>query len=188
MNLQYRYTLPDYRALTHMMIDQRWVGRWWRRWAIYLGIVLMIAGTVLVAFSSVREWRIEFFATVLGGLGGAIIALQCVVVPWQIRRYYRKQALDGALIGIDANETEVRTNDRGIESRIEWSAFVRASDSPGYHFLWLNQIQGIIVPDRVFASEAQRQEFRKLVERRMPDRVKWPRQPASPDVAASTPE
>ena len=188
MELRYQYSLPDYRALTHAMMDQGRFSRWWRRWALYLAIVLMVAGVPLVAVSNIRGWHIQFIAIVLAGVGFAIIAIQYVVVLLQIRHYYRKQSLAGALVEIDATEADVRTNDRGVESRIDWSAFVRADDAPGYHFLWLNRMQGIVVPDRVFASQAQRQEFRELVERQMPDRVKWQRRSTSRSIADRVPE
>lgn len=173
MQLQFLYGFTDYMALTNKMFDSGMLGRHWRSLSWTAGIGLLLAGALLAGLSGMWGWNARIAGVILSAVGGALIAIQWVIVPWQIRYYYRKQGLDDVLVEINATEEGVHTFDRGIESRMQRSTFIRADDAPGYHFLWLNKLQGIAVPDRVFEDGAARQSFRELVERQMPDRVQW---------------
>ena len=61
------------------------------------------------------------------------------------------------------SETGISTKDALAETKFQWNAFIKKQESREYYFLFVNSMQALIIPKRVFANADERIQFEKLL-------------------------
>lgn len=61
------------------------------------------------------------------------------------------------------SEAGIVTKDELTEIKYQWKAFIKKQESNEYYFLFLNSIQALIVPKRVFINAEQQSQFERLL-------------------------
>lgn len=64
---------------------------------------------------------------------------------------------------LQASDNGLVLQDPTIETRYQWKAFTKKLESQEYYFLFLNNIQALIIPKRVFTDAGQQARFDKLL-------------------------
>lgn len=64
---------------------------------------------------------------------------------------------------LQASDNGLVLQDPTIETRYQWKAFTKKLESQEYYFLFLNNIQALIIPKRVFTDPGQQARFDKLL-------------------------
>lgn len=54
-----------------------------------------------------------------------------------------------------------------LETKFQWTAFLKKLESKNYYFLFHNSIQAVIIPKRVFDSEEVKARFEKILTRHL---------------------
>ena len=62
-----------------------------------------------------------------------------------------------------ASETGITLKGEQIETRYQWSCVIKKLESQNYYFLFINAMQAIIIPKRVFNSPGEKLHFEKLL-------------------------
>ena len=74
------------------------------------------------------------------------------------------QIVDTKLLSGD-DGVHVKTSD--AETKYTWKAIIKKTETDAYYFLFINTIQAIIIPKRVFANNDEKAEFQKLLLRNL---------------------
>ena len=61
------------------------------------------------------------------------------------------------------SDTGIALKNEQAESRWQWKAIIRKLESKNYYFLFINGIQAIIIPKRVFTSTEEKTEFERML-------------------------
>lgn len=64
---------------------------------------------------------------------------------------------------LTASESGLSLADSVSQTQYQWKAVIRKLESQNYYFLFVNALQAIIIPKRVFGSPDQRQQFDRLL-------------------------
>ena len=64
---------------------------------------------------------------------------------------------------LTASESGFSLKDEMTETKYQWKAFTKKLESKNYYFLFLNSIQALIVPKRIFTNNEQQSQFEKLL-------------------------
>lgn len=69
-------------------------------------------------------------------------------------------------------DTQLNVTDGGLQVKTEfadtkytWKAIIRKTETPAYYFLFVNAIQAIIIPKRIFDNKEEQAEFDKMLSR-----------------------
>jgi hypothetical protein len=108
---------------------------------------------------------------------------------YQIRSFYRKQKLEGLEVTYDIGPDGIRGQSSQYDSMIRWDGIEAVSAAPGYRFVWLNKLQGLVFPDRCFEGKQQMDEFDRLVRERLGSkgRTVMSKKPAKPQRPVPAP-
>ncbi len=66
------------------------------------------------------------------------------------------------------DETGITAKNEFAETRYTWPAIVRKSSTSGHYFLYLSQMSALIIPKRIFKSEADKEAFEKMLSQHLP--------------------
>ncbi|MGB8817149.1 MAG: YcxB family protein [Rhizobiaceae bacterium] len=166
MEISYTFRLSDYSALAKAMRSQK------RRriekisvWAIaFFNIVfgfISLAGGV----DGALNWT---GASINIGIGLAVLAVFYLLVPWAVRYNFKRTSLGGQTIRVKLEDDAVVASQRGAQSRIEWSAIMRHSQIPTHAILWINKMQGVIIPFDAFPDAEGRDAFLGFIQSKVP--------------------
>lgn len=66
-------------------------------------------------------------------------------------------------IFMTVSEAGIHTKSSSTETKYEWNAFIKKQESKEYYFLFINSIQALIIPKRIFKNADERTQFEKLL-------------------------
>jgi hypothetical protein len=166
MDISYTFRFSDYAALATAMRSHR--RRRIQQFAVWF-LVLVNFGLGLHLLQPGGEgplqWRSASFNF---GIGLAVLLFFAAAIPWLLRYNYKRTGLDGQTIRVRLEDDAFTASQRGAQSRIEWSAIVRHSQLPTHAFLWLNKMQGAIIPFDAFADTKSRDAFLAFINSKVP--------------------
>lgn len=166
MEISYTFRLSDYSALATAMRSQK--RRGFEKLFVWL-IVLLNVGLGISSMARGVDGAPNWAgASINIGIGLAVLAVFYLLVPWAVRYNFKRTGLDGQTIRVRLDEEAVTASQRGAESRIEWSAFIRHSRIPTHAFLWLNKMQGVIIPFDAFPDVKVRDAFLAYIHSKVP--------------------
>ena len=166
MEISYTFRLSDYAALATAMRSRR--RRRIELFAVWF-LVLVNVGLGLHRLQPGGEGSFQWkSASLYFGIGLAILLIYKTVIPWVLRYNYKRTGLDGQTIRVGLDDDAVTASQRGAESRIEWLAVVRHSQLPTHAFLWLNKMQGVIIPFDAFPDTQSRDAFLAYINSKVP--------------------
>ncbi|MEP7163723.1 MAG: YcxB family protein [Ferruginibacter sp.] len=61
------------------------------------------------------------------------------------------------------SESGISVKDPLIDVKFQWNAFTKKQENAGYYFLFINTLQALIIPKRIFKNEDERLQFEKLL-------------------------
>lgn len=64
---------------------------------------------------------------------------------------------------LEIDDSGIGQKDEFIESKFQWTAFTRKEENDLYYFLFVNTLQAIIIPKRVFKQPEEKARFEKLL-------------------------
>ena len=166
MEISYIFRLSDYAALATALRSQR--RRRIEQFAVWFLVLVNIGlGLHLLQPGGVGplQWKSASFNF---GIGLVILLFITAVIPWVLRYNYKRTGLDGQTIRVRLDDDAVTASQRGAETRIEWPAVVRHSQLPNHAFLWLNKMQGVIIPFDAFADTKSRDAFLAFINSKVP--------------------
>jgi hypothetical protein len=80
-------------------------------------------------------------------------------VPWSRKIQFRCINLDGKAIKVVASDLHIIASWEDTDSRIKWSKIVRFAKSADHAFLWINEVQAIVLPYDAFENSAKKNSF-----------------------------
>lgn len=66
-------------------------------------------------------------------------------------------------VTLTVNESGIVVKDELKEAKYQWGSIIKKLESQNYYFLFINAIQAIIIPKRVFNSAEEKSEFEKIL-------------------------
>jgi hypothetical protein len=166
MQLRFTYTFEDFKQLSLGLARRYWYGKLPVRAWLAIGILAAIAAAAVTLWAprgtTLHTWGALPLFVVTGAVIGGLAGLR-----FQIRSYFRKQKLDGVEITYDVSDSGIRARSSQYDTLMQWDGCEAATSAPGYRFVWLNKLQGMVFPDRCFESEAQKIEFERLVQSKL---------------------
>lgn len=63
----------------------------------------------------------------------------------------------------EINETGILQKDEVSEIKYQWGAFIKKQENDDYYFLFINSIQAIIFPKRIFKTAEEKMKFEKFL-------------------------
>jgi len=66
------------------------------------------------------------------------------------------------------DETGITMKNEFSETRYTWHAIVKKSSTHKHYFLYLSQMTALIIPKRIFKSEAEKESFEKILAQYLP--------------------
>ena len=64
---------------------------------------------------------------------------------------------------ITVSEAGITTKNELMETKYQWKAILKKLESKNYYFLFINSLQAIVIPKRVFNSQEEKLQFEKLL-------------------------
>lgn len=64
---------------------------------------------------------------------------------------------------LQATENGLLIRDELVETKYAWKAFTKKMENPQYYFLFINNIQAIIIPKKIFTDPAVQSRFDKML-------------------------
>jgi hypothetical protein len=61
------------------------------------------------------------------------------------------------------SESGITTKNEMLETRIQWKGIQKKLENKSYYYLFINAMQAIIIPKRVFASAEEKLQFEKIL-------------------------
>ncbi len=172
-SITFAYSYPDYLALNRLMRrDNLWKRTQFIR--VPLAAFLAVAGFV-VAQSAYRGQSIAgaFNQVLVSWEFWAIIAASPVLV-WiinriELRLYYRRQRIDGAMISISFDDKKSITSEGPTGTGIvPWSAVRKiVSDANAHVVLYENRAIGLCLPRRAFETQQAFDEAAEFIAARI---------------------
>ncbi len=113
--------------------------------------------------------RSENFILITGAVLLAIMFLSFINVRSNTKRAAERVAdlPDNSSIfnesTVTFSETGIIVKDELKEIKYQWKAILKKSESQNYYLLFLNAVQAIIIPKRVFKSADEKKEFEKIL-------------------------
>jgi hypothetical protein len=149
------------RDLTRCLLWNFWRHPTCRYFVIISAIMLLL---LIANSASTGHWRHNAF-------GMAFMALVLVLLPGSIlfssaRQFSRMNPEKFRTQYGFSNESVSLKGTLG-ESRLQWRAFERVCESPGYFYLYIGRNLFYIVPKRCFSSEADLQTLRQMVRQKL---------------------
>jgi len=96
-----------------------------------------------------------------------------IIVPFYIKyryqktvkKFYKDPKNENIVLPnqIIINENGIFTRDSASETTYKWNAIVRKSVYNGCTYLYLSNVQALIIPDRVFTGKDEKEEFEKMI-------------------------
>jgi YcxB-like protein len=68
---------------------------------------------------------------------------------------------------LTATEGDINLKNSTVDSKINWAAVIKKTETPKYYFLFLNAMQAIIIPKRAFKNIDEQQAFDKILSRNL---------------------
>lgn len=166
MEISYTFRLSDYAALARAMRSQK-RRRIEKRFVWFIALLNIGLGFFVspLGASGASDWT---SAGINIGIGLAVLAVFYSIAPWAVRYNFKRTGLDGQTIRVKLGDDAVTASQRGAESRIEWSAIVRHSKLPAHAFLWINKMQGVIIPFDAFPDRAAKDAFLAFIQSKVP--------------------
>jgi hypothetical protein len=166
MQLRFTYTFEDFKQLSLALTRRYWYGKVPLRAWVTIAILCVVGAGLAFAYaprgSFMHTWGGLMLIIPVGAILGGIFGLW-----YQIRSFYRKQKLDGLEVTYDIGPDGIRGQSSQYDSMIRWDGIEAVSAAPGYRFVWLNKLQGLVFPDRCFEGKQQMDEFDRLVRERL---------------------
>ncbi len=163
MNVSFSYKYSDYAALTKAMEKHEKFAKY--SWiALYLVIFANFAASAVFIYITLSNYRmLELIHFANAALGVFLILVFYVLKPLYLRRYYKKQMIDGKEIRLNFSEKDMKVDMPAFTGIHNWEAIIRADEEPEHFLLWINKVQAYCVPKRGFASALDIEEFKTLV-------------------------
>ena len=163
MEVNFTYTYADYAALIKAM-DSR--GRFARLSWMFLLFIIAVNIAITLFFviwttSNGLDLKLIHFAN--AGIGLLLALVFYVLKPLYLRHYYKKQMLDGKVVGMKFEDFGLKIHMPSFEGTHEWEAIILADEQPEHFQLWINKIQAYVVPKRGFANAQEIETFKQLV-------------------------
>ena len=169
MNVTFTYTYSDYLALIKAMEKHGRFSRY--SWiALYLVIFVNFAASAVFIYLALTNNRVlELAHFVNAGLAILLILIFYVFKPLYLRRYYKKQMIDGKQISLDFSDRGLEVAMPSFNGTHEWPAIIRADEGPEHFLLWINKVQAYCIPKRGFAKTQDIEDFKSLVAEKVPN-------------------
>lgn len=127
----------------------------------------------LYIFTS-RTHRIEIDLVIFGVIGIIYFLLVPVLIKTSIRRRTKQiiaepenqHVLDESEIIL--TETGILDQDKVSQSRYDWDAIVKKSETTSSYYLYTNSYHAIVIPKRVIRTQHERDELQSLFNRFLP--------------------
>ena len=127
----------------------------------------------LYIFTS-RTHRIEIDLVIFGVIGIIYFLLVPVLIKTSIRRRTKQiiaepenqHVLDESEIIL--TETGILDQDKVSQSRYDWDAIVKKSETTNSYYLYTNSYHAIVIPKRVIRTQHERDELQSLFNRFLP--------------------
>ena len=127
----------------------------------------------LYIFTS-RTHRIEIDLVIFGVIGIIYFLLVPVLIKTSIRRRTKQiiaepenqHVLDESEIIL--TETGILDQDKVSQSRYDWDAIVKKSETTSSYYLYTNSYHAIVIPKRVIRTQHERDELQSLFNRLLP--------------------
>lgn len=168
VSLKYSLTKEDYiNYYTYMWWDAP--GRQKKRWLYYARQLFPLLLFFIAFYYTGLFDRSGNFILLIFGLLFATSMLSFIGVRSNTMRQAEKITDDpenaSMFLEITAtiSETGFTMKDELQETKIQWKAFTKKLESKNYYFLFLNSIQAIIIPKRIFISPEQKAQFERLL-------------------------
>ncbi len=169
--LRYRLTPEHYVLFSRMAVKRLRKKRSWKSFLLPLPFAIVIGLLVVVAKRSsyLTPHETDFL------LSGVIIGIFLVYLFYLVLlKAMKARTMVGghtAMVG----EFKLAAYDGGglqisgqhIQSSYDWSAIIDISQGPELLVLWLDRAAGIIVPDRAFANDEEKQQFIDYINERI---------------------
>ena len=161
IQLKFTYTEAEYVAAVYAYYARTFHMKTY----IVLGGLLILAGLAL--------WLYTGAAVVFFGLSVFMLIIGVPAIFYYItpRRHFRETAELHYPYEISLNEEKLIFKTRGVESRLEWQSYHKAGETDQFYFLFYGKQLFTVIPKRVFTNQAQEQQFRDLLQRKVA--VSW---------------
>lgn len=163
MNVSFTYTYSDYAALTKAMEKHGRFAKY--SWiALYVIIFANLAASAFFIYATLSDNRtLELIHFANAALAVLLILVFYVFKPLYLKRYYKKQMIDGKEIQLGFSEAGMSVDMPAFTGNHQWEAIIRADEEPEHFLLWINKVQAYCVPKRGFSSSAEIDDFKTLV-------------------------
>jgi hypothetical protein len=161
IQLNFTYTEAEYVAAVYAYYARTFH---MKTYVVFAGL-LILAGLAL--------WLYTSEATALFGLAVFMLIAGVPAIFYYItpRRHFRETAQLHYPYEISLTEENLIFKTRGVESRLEWQTYHKAEETEQFYFLFYGKQLFTVIPKRVFTSQAQEQQFRELLKRKVA--VSW---------------
>ena len=168
ISIQYAITKEDYiNYYTYVMWDAPENRR--KRNYYYIRQLIPIALFVIAFYyTGIFDRSSKFILLILG-----FLVITSLLSLFGVRSNMAKQAekvtdnpANSAIfleVSMIVSETGISTKDTLTETKFQWKAFIKKQESDEYYFLFINAIQALIIPKRIFNNPAEKMEFEKLL-------------------------
>jgi hypothetical protein len=163
IQLKFSYTEAEYVAAVYAYYARTFH---MKTYTLFAGL-LILAGLAL--------WLYTGAATVFFGLAVFMLIVGVPAIFYYItitpRRRFREMAQLHYPYEISLSEESLTFKTRGVESRLEWQIYHKAGETEQFYFLFYGKQLFTVIPKRVFTSQAQEEQFRVLLQRKVA--VSW---------------
>ena len=143
------------------------------RTGYYLKVFLLYAGVAALYIFTNHTSQLYIDFIIFGVIG----LVYFLLVPYFIRKSVRRRVRD--ILSSEENahvleESEIIFSEAGIidkdkvsESRYEWEAIVRKSETAHCYYLYTNSYHALVIPKRALSRELDRQKLKELFDRHL---------------------
>ena len=125
-------------------------------------------------WDSALQFHIEIDLVIFGVIGIIYFLLVPVLIKTSIRRRTKQiiaepenqHVLDESEIIL--TETGILDQDKVSQSRYDWDAIVKKSETTSSYYLYTNSYHAIVIPKRVIRTQHERDELQSLFNRFLP--------------------
>ena len=172
VSLHYKLTKEDYTNFyTYVMWDAGYL-RKKRAKNILKQLVIVSVFIGILYFSGVFKYLSSITLTII------LLMFATSVIPLFTGRSSANKEAEQIIDDPDNHaifaETLLQTGDDGVhiktdnaENKYSWKAIIKKTETDSYYFLFINAIQAIIIPKRVFGNNNEKAEFQKLLLRNL---------------------
>jgi hypothetical protein len=171
MDIQYQPTLADLLAFNRYHMNHSPSLRRYH-WYVRIGTSILCVVVCLITFYALtRSFQIPVvFYAIAFGLGIFFFFALPSMIWSSTKKRIERMFREGQNKGM-SNTTKLAISEDGMEannslsaSKMLWSAIEKITVTDEYIFLYVSAMNAMVIPQRAFATEAQRQEFIQLVQ------------------------